>query len=435
MNIKILFENDEYSVDLSDLETVEDLKAIIFSLTFLEPSSQNLVVMGKILQDEEKINSLNLTQNQRVLLVDNEKNKKNNREQKIELVTTNTISNQNQNKREQQMNNNKSTIKTKTNTQNNTETQKSLINKEIGIVENQNPQEQKRMLSRITSYLEHVRQYESQTLQNKILTILPLEELLIGGEEQNEEETPPEYSQAKRIMGWFKKKFFKWTKSPECNFCSGATKLVGYGQPTFDERKYGAGKVECYCCSLCNQITRFPRYNSVEKLVDTKCGRCGEWANTFCGIMRAMGYDTRYILDMTDHVWVEVWIESLNRWIHFDCCENISDRPFTYEQGWKKKLTYVFAFSTEEVVDVTARYTKNIELVIKRRSEKHKISEPWLQKQLQLINNKLQNTLTQERKKIVKQRQTEELKQLNFQYKNRNNFFEEQRPRISGFEN
>jgi peptide-N4-(N-acetyl-beta-glucosaminyl)asparagine amidase len=105
---------------------------------------------------------------------------------------------------------------------------------------------------------------------------------------------------------------------------------------------------------------------------------------------RATGYDTRFVHDWTDHVWTEVYSDKLERWIHLDSCEaglkirthNFAsliafDTPMVYESGWGKKLTYIVAFSVDEVVDVTQRYTRKYAEVLRRRTL---ISERWLKK-------------------------------------------------------
>ena len=85
------------------------------------------------------------------------------------------------------------------------------------------------------------------------------------------------------ITAWFKEEFFKWTDG---------------------------------------SITR---YNDPLKLLDTRLGRCGEWANCFGAILRALDFHVRECHNVfEDHVWVEV--QSLGRWIHVDPCENSIDK-------------------------------------------------------------------------------------------------------------
>ena len=68
----------------------------------------------------------------------------------------------------------------------------------------------------------------------------------------------------------------------------------------------------------------------------------------------ALGYPARKVFDFTDHAWTEIWLEE--RWTHVDPCEESFDQPMLYEQGWGVDLSYVLAFSNEEVLDVSSRY-------------------------------------------------------------------------------
>ena len=169
------------------------------------------------------------------------------------------------------------------------------------------------------------------------------------------------------LLRWFKWDFFKWVNKPPCDnpSCQAGTARVqplGGGQPTAEERTLGgAGRVELYRCGECDHVTRFARYNNAAYLVTHpkhRRGRCGEWANAFCLICRALGLDARYVLDFTDHVWVEVWVPSLGRYVHADPCEKRLDAPLLYEAGWGKKLTHVLSFSRHGCVDASPRYAR-----------------------------------------------------------------------------
>ena len=110
-------------------------------------------------------------------------------------------------------------------------------------------------------------------------------------------------------------------------------------------------------------------------LLETRTGRCGEWANCFTALCVALDHDARFVMDWTDHVWTEVFILQTQKWTHLDSCENAFDTPKLYEGGWGKKLNYVVAFSKDEVVDVTNRYVVNRMMNRMRRTL---VPEQWL---------------------------------------------------------
>ena len=163
------------------------------------------------------------------------------------------------------------------------------------------------------------------------------------------------------LVGWFKKDFFHWVDALKCEICKIDMKAIGNVDPTPQDLHDGANRVELFqCensqCSQCQSRKRFPRYNNPIKLLETKQGRCGEWANCFALILRAFGYLTRHVNDFQDHVWCEYFSETEQRWLHVDPCEGLVDKPKVYDHGWGKKLFLVMAVSIFDVQDVTKRY-------------------------------------------------------------------------------
>jgi peptide-N4-(N-acetyl-beta-glucosaminyl)asparagine amidase len=124
---------------------------------------------------------------------------------------------------------------------------------------------------------------------------------------------------------------------------------------------------EHYYCQKCGGIERFTRYGNPVKSMRNRVGRCGEWGSVFTLMCCSLGHSARIVQDFSDHVWTEVYIDKLQKWVHVDVCELIYDTPFIYEKGWKSQITYIFAFSPDEVVDVTERYVSDrVELSNKR---------------------------------------------------------------------
>ncbi|GFH44665.1 hypothetical protein CTEN210_01139 [Chaetoceros tenuissimus] len=164
----------------------------------------------------------------------------------------------------------------------------------------------------------------------------------------------------KRLTVYFQSTM-TWVNNPPCELCSSENTTCRNVRPALlkEEHEGEASRVEIYYCKNCNaETTNFPRYNSPKTLMKTKKGRCGEYANLFGFTCRALGFQVRYILDFTDHVWTEVYSPRLGRWIMCDSCEGVIDAESMYEKGWGKKLNCVLAFTTTYIADVTRRYTR-----------------------------------------------------------------------------
>ncbi|KAK7332877.1 hypothetical protein VNO80_29633 [Phaseolus coccineus] len=277
---------------------------------------------------------------------------------------------------------------------------------------NENPRE---FDSRVRPYISQVRMYEDPTRQEAARKSVPVEELeekaLVSlAKEGNFKPSKIEQDHAfmLQLLFWFKTSF-RWVNSPSCHDCGKETVAQGMTAALPSETLYGASRVELYRCTFCSKLTRFPRYNDPMKLVETREGRCGEWANCFTLYCRAFGYESRLILDFTDHVWTECFSQFLGRWMHLDPCEGIYDKPLLYEKGWGKKLNYVIAIAKDGVYDVTKRYTRKWHEVLARRTM---LTEPSASSVLRNVTEEIRRGLASELLSIIQARDMEEKEEL-----------------------
>lgn len=98
------------------------------------------------------------------------------------------------------------------------------------------------------------------------------------------------------------------------------------------------------------------RHNDPLKIVAYGKGRCGEFSILFTALCLAHNYRARLILDMTDHVWTEVWNNKNKSWVHVDPSEKKINDPLMYERDWKKNLRKIYAFEDGRVEDVSNKY-------------------------------------------------------------------------------
>ncbi|XP_065226688.1 peptide-N(4)-(N-acetyl-beta-glucosaminyl)asparagine amidase [Planococcus citri] len=267
--------------------------------------------------------------------------------------------------------------------------------------------------NRYNDFLEELRDiskrvliYEDEKLQQAARDKMPLDELKKRRDEHISKSSSTyemEFGLLFELIVWFKTEFFQWMNNPTCSKCKSSSTFQGYSSNPAELIE--TTRVEVFKCDRCNDRLIFPRHNNPARLLETRVGRCGEWANCFTLFCRTIGLEARYVMDKTDHVWTEVYSQTLKRWVHCDPCEGAIDTPLMYEKGWSKKLSYVIAFSNEEVQDVTWRYTAQFAEV---RSRRVLCNEDDLLRLIFQLTNALQTSLSPDRKKYLAMRRVVE---------------------------
>jgi Transglutaminase-like superfamily len=201
-------------------------------------------------------------------------------------------------------------------------------------------------------------QYVNRDILDYVRRLIP-EEVVKKTEEDKEEPL-------KSVFQWFKKDFMQWfPKDPKCERCN-----LPMDSQFIRGVSWNLRSTERYICNSCGAIILFPRYGDVLKLAEKRTGRCSEWSMLFGALLNSLSIQTRIIHDFLDHCWNESLINE--KWIHVDStlAYPISfDHPYYYEQNWNKKYTYVLAFSSNGLEDVTQRYTQQWHMIQLRRKE------------------------------------------------------------------
>jgi len=222
---------------------------------------------------------------------------------------------------------------------------------------------------RIQGALKTVQAWEDESLLTKCRESIDWVKVASCKQDSDAQYSIP-LQRVQRLVRYFQDSMM-WVNTPDCEQCQSknTTHQETRNAETDAERQGQASRVEVYTCNDCGATVTFPRYNHPATLLQTRRGRCGEYANLMGLTARAVGLRVRYCLDWTDHVWIEVAIG--DEWIMVDGCEGVIARPGMYEAGWNKKLSYVIAVATHHMVDVTANYTRRYrsdEMVARRRA-------------------------------------------------------------------
>ena len=176
----------------------------------------------------------------------------------------------------------------------------------------------------------------------------------------------------KQVLQWFKTDFMRWMpKLLKCKTCDREMDIQVISGSSWKLRA-----TEIYLCKICGLEQTLPRYGEILNIAMTRIGRCSEWSMLFGAILNSMSIKTRPVNDFLDHCWNESLVNG--KWLHIDSTLEYPisfDHPHYYQQNWGKKYRYVLAFSSDNIEDVTTKYSEQWNMVLKRRDQKNAIQD------------------------------------------------------------
>jgi peptide-N4-(N-acetyl-beta-glucosaminyl)asparagine amidase len=214
-------------------------------------------------------------------------------------------------------------------------------------------------------YKQVSKQYDNHDILNYVRNLIPRK--LVSDTEVRDKGEP-----LKSVLQWFKRDFMRWTpKDPKCEKCN-----VPMISQSIKGNSWELRSTEIHTCNNCCSVQIFPRYGEIMKIAESRTGRCSEWSILFGAMLNSLCNETRIVHDYLDHCWNESLING--KWIHIDPTLDYPisfNHPYYYEQNWDKKYSYVLAFSSNSLEDVTKRYTQQWDIVQLRRKKYKSIAK------------------------------------------------------------
>jgi len=167
------------------------------------------------------------------------------------------------------------------------------------------------------------------------------------------------------LLRWFNSAYPYYQQQCTCCGNKNATNLLATTKASPLEHTFEATRTELYHCRACESYYRIPRYNQIRKILEEGRGRCGEYSMIFYHLMSALGYNTRWIVDWSDHCWVE--IEVGTKWVHMDPSVGMWNDKDMYKNDWNKRHMIILAFCQDGCQDVTEAYADNMVQARQRR--------------------------------------------------------------------